>query len=87
MSYSKEQIARDVRFVNGTPEGERVIGYLLDFCHVYHTTMHPDGDSHKTAFNEGQRSVGLELIALLVREPDQFKAETARRLAAQIEGD
>ena len=85
-SATREQIARDARIVNGTPEGERLIGYLLDFCHVFRSSMGPDCNPNMTLFNEGQRSVGNELVALIVNEPERFKAETLRRVAAQSEG-
>lgn len=84
---SREQIARDIRVVNGTPEGERLLGYLLDFCHVFKSSMPPDCNPNMTLFNEGQRSVGNEIVALLVNEPHRFKAETLRRVSAQAEGN
>lgn len=84
MSFDKKQVAIALRAINGSPDGELLIGYLLDFCHVYANSFSPD--SNVTAFNEGQRSVGIELISLLVNEPDRFKATTARRIAAQSEG-
>lgn len=83
---NKEQISRDIRIVNGSPEGERLIGYLLDFCHVFQTSMPQDCNPNMTLFNEGQRSVGNEIVALLVNEPDRFKVETLRNVTAQAEG-
>lgn len=83
----REQIARDIRIVNGTEEGERVIGYLLKFCHVFRDSMAIDCNPNRTLFNEGQRSVGNEIVALLVNEPDRFKAETLRSLTVQLEGN
>jgi len=84
--HSREQIARDIRIVNGSAEGERVIGYLLDFCHVFANSMDADCNPNMTLFNEGQRSVGNEIVALLVNEPDRFKAQTLRKIAGQAEG-
>lgn len=84
---NREQIAADIQFLNGTPEGERVFGYLLRFCHVFRDSMAIDCNPNRTLFNEGQRSVGNEIVALLVNEPDRFKAETLRRIAAQAEGN
>lgn len=84
---NREQIARDARIVNGTPEGERLIGYLLNFCHVFQNSMAIDCNPNRTLFNEGQRSVGNEIVALLVNDPDRFKADTLRRIAAQAEGN
>lgn len=85
--HSREQIARDLRIVNGTEEGERVIGYFLKFCHIFQASMAIDCNPDRTLFNEGQRSVGNEIVALLVNEPDRFKAETLRRLTVQAEGN
>lgn len=85
--HSREQIARDARIVFGSPEGERVLGYLLSFCHVFRDSMAIDCNPNRTLFNEGQRSVGNELVALTVNEPDRFKVETLRRIAAQAEGN
>lgn len=84
MAFDKKQVAIAVRVLNGMPEGELLLGYLFEFCHVYSNSFSPD--SNVTAFNEGQRSVGIELISLLVNEPDRFKAETARKVSAQAEG-
>lgn len=85
--HSREQIARDARIVFSSPEGERVLGYLLNYCHVFVNSMAIDCNPNRTLFNEGQRSVGNELVALTVNEPDRFKVETLRRIAAQAEGN
>lgn len=70
----------------GTEEGERLLGYLLDYCHVFQNSMDLECNPNRTLFNEGQRSVGNELVALLVNEPDRFKVQTLRRVASQAEG-
>lgn len=88
--HSREQIARDARIVSGSPEGERLIGYLLEFCHVFRDSVGDNTaahfDTNRTLFNEGQRSVGNEIVALLVNEPDRFKVDALRKVAAQAEG-
>lgn len=84
--HGREQIARDIRIVNGTEEGERLIGYLLDFCHVFKSSMTAACDPNQTLFNEGQRSVGNEIVALLINEPARFKVDTLRSIARQAEG-
>lgn len=89
LTNSREQIARDIRVVSGTEEGERVIGYLLRFCHVHRDSVaddQPHFDTNRTFFNEGQRSVGNEIVALIVNEPDRFKAPSLRRVTALAEG-
>jgi hypothetical protein len=84
--HSREQIARDIRIVNGTEEGARLIGYLLDFCHVFRDSMPKSGNDNIWKINEGQRTVGNEIVSLLVNDPERFKAETLRSLARQAEG-
>lgn len=85
--HNREQIAKDIRFVNSTAEGERLLGYLMDFCHVFKTSMPVDCNPNMTLYNEGQRSVGNEIVALLVNEPERFKAETIRKVNQQQQGD
>lgn len=80
MPPDREQIARDFRFVDGSPEGKRVINYLLDFCHVLSSSMPPTCDPNMTLFNEGQRSVGNEIASLLSNEPHRFRREAMQRL-------
>lgn len=86
MSFAKDQIARDARIVMGSPEGERLIGYLLDFCHVFKNSMDVECNPNRTLFNEGQRSVGNELVSLIVNEPERFRVETLRSVASRAEG-
>lgn len=81
----KEQLARDAKIINGMPEGERVVEHLMGFCHVYHNSF--DVDPYKAAFNEGQRSVGLELISLIVNKPSVFKAEMERLRGLQTKDE
>lgn len=83
---NREQASHDIRVVNGSPEGERLIRYVLEFCHVFHTSMPADCNPNMTLFNEGQRSVGNELVSLLVNEPDRFKPDTLRKIASTAEG-
>lgn len=86
MTWDREQVAKDFRFINGTPEGERAIGYLLDFCHVFGDSMPLDGNDNVWKINEGQRTVGNEIVALLVNKPEAFRVNTLRALASQAEG-
>lgn len=87
MTHKRDEIARAFRDVNGTPAGEKILGYLLDYCHVFQTSMPKNCDPHMTLFNEGQRSVGNEIVALLVNPPERFKADTLRKIAHQAEGN
>lgn len=83
----REQASRDAKIVAGSPEGERLIGYLLNFCHVLINSMDGECNPNRTLFNEGQRSVGNEIVALIVNEPDRFKAQTLRMVTALSEGE
>lgn len=87
MRRRREQASRDAIFVNGSPEGERLLGYLLALCQVFDTSVPPDGNPHMTLFNEGRRSVGNEIVALIVSEPNRFRAEFLRSISAQAEGN
>lgn len=80
------QAARDARIVMGTEEGERLIGYLLDYCHVFKDSMGEDCNPNLTLFNEGQRSVGNEIVALIINDADRFKAQTLRKVTSLAEG-
>lgn len=79
--HSKEVIAYDLKVIEQTEAGQRVIEYLLDYCHVFSTSMPPDCNPNMTLFNEGQRSVGNEIVSLLVNSPERFKAESLRKIA------
>jgi len=46
----------DYKIVFGSENGKRVLSDLEKRCHEFVTT-HQKGDSHETAFLEGQRSV------------------------------
>jgi len=46
----------DYKIVFGNENGKRVLSDLEKRCHEF-TTTHQKGDSHETAFLEGQRSV------------------------------
>lgn len=85
MSHTREQACRDMHAVMGTQEGERLLGYLLSFCHVFEASMDIQCNPNRTLFNEGQRSVGNEIVALLVNKADRFKPNTLRRVASLAE--
>lgn len=86
MPHKRDEIARAIRDVNATPAGGKLISYLLDFCHVFRNSMPKDCNPNMMLFNEGQRSVGNEIVALLVNEPARFRAETLRDIATRAEG-
>lgn len=51
-----KQLQEDYKIVFGSEEGKRVLDDLKKRCHFYSTT-HVQGDSHESAFYEGQRSI------------------------------
>ena len=50
----------DVREVLNSRRGRRFMWELLDFCGVFKTSF---ADQHQIFYNEGQRNVGLKLLA------------------------
>lgn len=58
----KERDLGDVRWIVSTPQGRRFYWKYLKSCHVFETSF--TGNSH-TFFNEGERNVGLRLLAEL----------------------
>ena len=59
-----KQLAIDYKTTFGSESGEKVLKDLEKRC-SYHTTTHIKGDSHDTAFLEGQRSVVLFVKSML----------------------
>ena len=55
------------RFAFGSDEGKAIIDDLEKRCH-YHTTTNIKGDSHESAYLEGQRSVLLFIKSMLREE-------------------
>lgn len=84
--FDKQQVAIAARVLNGMPEGRLFISYILWYTHIFETSMPMDCNPNMTLFNEGQRSVGNEVVSLVVNEPDRFKVDTIRKIAAQAEG-
>jgi hypothetical protein len=57
------QEADDMRMALSEPWGRRLIwGVLSERCHVWGSSY--AGDAHATAFAEGRRAVGIELMQL-----------------------
>lgn len=56
----RDQELNDMRFVLAHPQGRRVMWRMLERCGVYRTSF--TGNS-TTFFNEGERNVGLKLLA------------------------
>jgi hypothetical protein len=50
------QLVKDYKITFGSDEGKRILDDLKKRSHFYNTT-HVKGDSHESAFYEGQRSL------------------------------
>ena len=50
------QLVKDYKITFGSDEGKRILDDLKKRSHFYNTT-HVKGDSHESAFYEGQRSI------------------------------
>lgn len=66
-----DTIQSDYRVAFGTPQGERVFRNLLERCNLFGTVTAPNGDMLRTAFEDGRRSVVLEIIAMLGPEREE----------------
>ena len=55
-----------------TDEGKEVLSDLEKRCH-YHSTTNVKGDSHESAYMEGQRSVLLFIKSMLQNENEKGK--------------
>jgi hypothetical protein len=63
----------------GTPNGRRVLWDLLSKCHVFQPSFKPGQSPEMTAFREGERNIGLQVMATMeIRTTEELKgyAET-----------
>jgi hypothetical protein len=71
-----EQYFKDLKInyktVFNSDEGKKVLSDLEKRCH-YHTTTNVKGDSHESAYLEGQRSILLFIKAMLQNENEKGK--------------
>ena len=70
-SKQLEQLIKKLRdnyqYIFNTDEGKEVLSDLEKRCH-YHSTTNVKGDSHESAYLEGQRSVLLFIKSMLRKE-------------------
>lgn len=68
--YSEMDRYRDFRrlFLE-TQEGKRVLNQILAWAHMWTTSMQPT--PHETVFAEGERNIGLMILAALHHEPTE----------------
>ncbi len=72
--YGAAERARDFRavfFGESTPvQGRRVLWQILAWCRLFRPLAAP-GDSHETYRRDGERNIGLRLLAVLNAAPDR----------------
>ncbi len=65
-----ESEANDLRYVIQSEQGKRVLWRLLETCGIFKSSF---TGSSETFFLEGQRNVGLKLLADIMRvDPDSY---------------
>jgi len=67
-----EGLKINYKTIFNTDEGKRVLVDLEKRCH-YHSTTNVKGDSHESAYMEGQRSVLLFIKSMLQNENEKGK--------------
>ena len=67
-----EWLKKNYKFILNTEEGKRVLSDLEKRCH-YHATTNVKGDSHESAYMEGQRSVLLFIKSMLQNDNEKGK--------------
>ena len=67
-----EGLRKNYEYIFNTDEGKEVLVDLEKRCH-YHSTTNVKGDSHESAYMEGQRSVLLFIKSMLQKENKNVK--------------
>lgn len=70
-----QQIKSDVRTVFDNPAGRRILDKILAMCEIYNDTF--TGNS-RTFFLEGKRSVGLEILEMIMETDVEIYIKTLR---------
>ena len=63
-------LKKNYQYIFNTDEGKEVLSDLEKRCH-YHSTTNVKGDSHESAYMEGQRSVILFIKSMLRNDKDK----------------
>jgi|TARA_R110002124_G_scaffold278347_1_gene450245 hypothetical protein len=66
------KLKKNYEFIFNTDEGKEVLSDLEKRCH-YHATTNIKGDSHESAYMEGQRSVLLFIKSMLQNDNEKGK--------------
>ena len=64
------KLKTNYKYIFNTEEGKEVLTDLEKRCH-YHSTTNVKGDSHESAYLEGQRSVILFIKSMLRNDKDK----------------
>ena len=67
-----ESLKINYKIIFTSDEGKQVLSDLEKRCH-YHSTTNVKGDSHESAYMEGQRSILLFIKAMLQNENEKGK--------------
>jgi hypothetical protein len=67
-----EGLKKNYKLIFNSEEGKEVLSDLEKRCH-YHATTNVKGDSHESAYMEGQRSVLLFIKQMLQNENEKGK--------------
>ena len=67
-----KKLRDNYQYIFNTEEGKQVLSDLEKRCH-YHSTTNVKGDSHESAYMEGQRSVLLFIKSMLQKENEKGK--------------
>lgn len=84
-----EQLHRDYEQTYMTDSGRRVLAHMVMVGHVY-SSIHAPGDSHTTAYNNGQREFVLMVLKMLQpltekdREGFEAQLEEDRKFEAKF---
>ena len=65
-----EGLKKNYQYIFNTDEGKEVLSDLERRCH-YHSTTNVKGDSHESAYMEGQRSVILFIKSMLRNDKEK----------------
>jgi hypothetical protein len=65
-----EGLKKNYQYIFNTDEGKEVLADLEKRCH-YHSTTNIKGDSHESAYMEGQRSVLLFIKSMLRKDKEK----------------
>ena len=65
-----KKLRDNYQYIFNTDEGKDVLSDLEKRCH-YHSTTNVKGDSHESAYMEGQRSVILFIKSMLRKDKEK----------------